>query len=123
MADQDYSASAGVFLMAEAIRTGTDGFEFNRFERARIIGARALQIALGAPVLLDLSPVDPVKVAEAEFARGMIPITVLREPAHLKAPRRRVKVARIGEIGEPGEIQLGGAPPPEGVVEEEDESP
>ena len=92
----------------------------DRFERARIIGARSLQIALGAPVLLDMPLVDPVRVADAEFARGVIPITVVRETATLKAPRRRIKVARIGEIGEPGEITLGGAPPPEGVDDEEE---
>ncbi|MEE9164167.1 MAG: DNA-directed RNA polymerase subunit K, partial [Thermoplasmata archaeon] len=28
--------------------------DFTRFERARIIGARALQIAMGAPVILAI---------------------------------------------------------------------
>lgn len=98
-----------------------NGHKYNRFERARIIGARALQIALGAPILIDMQPVDPVKLAEAEFARGIIPITVLRATT-ARVPRRRIKVARISEIGEPGEIAFGGAPPPESAAEEEDES-
>ncbi|MFQ6012092.1 MAG: DNA-directed RNA polymerase subunit K [Thermoplasmata archaeon] len=54
---------------------------FTRFERARIIGARALQIAMGAPVILAIPEdlVDPVDIAELEFERGLIPITVRRE--------------------------------------------
>ena len=56
---------------------------FTRFERARILGARALQISLGAPILCDIEPtlIDPVEIAEREFAAGVIPITVRRGPA------------------------------------------
>ncbi|MGB9636447.1 MAG: DNA-directed RNA polymerase subunit K [Thermoplasmata archaeon] len=54
--------------------------KYTRFEKARIIGARALQIAMGAPVLIDVprGEIDPVKIAEAEFEKGVIPITVRR---------------------------------------------
>jgi DNA-directed RNA polymerase subunit K len=54
--------------------------EYTRFERARILGARALQVSLGAPILIDVRPdlVDPVDIAELEFAAGRIPITVRR---------------------------------------------
>jgi len=54
--------------------------EYTRFERARILGARALQVSLGAPILIDVVPtmVDPVAIAELEFAAGRIPITVRR---------------------------------------------
>ena len=54
--------------------------EYTRFERARILGARALQISLGAPILTDVPAglVDPVEIAELEFAAGRIPITVRR---------------------------------------------
>ena len=54
--------------------------EFTRFERARILGARALQVSLGAPILIDVPStlVDPVEIAEREFAAGRIPITVRR---------------------------------------------
>lgn len=54
----------------------------NRFERARIIGARALQISSGAPILIPVTAeeaVDPISVAEREYAEGVIPITVLRQ--------------------------------------------
>ena len=54
--------------------------QYTRFERARILGARALQISLGAPILIDVPPnlVDPVEIAEREFAARRIPITVRR---------------------------------------------
>jgi DNA-directed RNA polymerase subunit K len=53
---------------------------YTRFERARILGARALQISLGAPILTDVPTdlIDPVLIAEVEFAAGVIPITVRR---------------------------------------------
>jgi len=53
---------------------------YTRFERARIIGARALQIAMGAPVLIeDDGRADPLGIAIAEFDSGIIPITVKRK--------------------------------------------
>jgi DNA-directed RNA polymerase subunit K len=59
---------------------GEAGIEYTRFERARILGARALQISLGAPILIEVPAdlIDPVEIAEKEFAAGMIPITVRR---------------------------------------------
>ena len=55
---------------------------YTRFERARILGARALQVSLGAPILTEVAVglIDPVQIAEAEFAAGVIPITVRRGP-------------------------------------------
>ncbi len=54
-------------------------FRYTRFEKARIIGARALQIALGAPVLVDVPEGStPLQAAIIEFERGVIPITVIR---------------------------------------------
>ncbi len=54
--------------------------EYTRFEKARIIGARALQIALGAPILIHVpeSIYDPLDIAMYEFEKGVIPITVRR---------------------------------------------
>jgi DNA-directed RNA polymerase subunit K len=54
--------------------------EYTRFERARILGARALQVSLGAPLLIDVPDglIDPVTISEMEFASGVIPITVRR---------------------------------------------
>jgi len=55
--------------------------EYTRFERARIIGARALQISMGAPVLInsfEQSDDDPLFIALDEFNKGIIPVTVKR---------------------------------------------
>ena len=54
--------------------------KYTRYEKARIIGARALQIAMGAPVLVDLPEnlTDPIEIALYEFERDAIPITVVR---------------------------------------------
>lgn len=51
---------------------------YTRYERARIVGARSLQISMGAPVLIETSSIDPLEIAEEEFAKGVIPITVKR---------------------------------------------
>ncbi len=53
-------------------------FEYTRFEKARIIGARALQIAMGAPVLIETEAKNSLDIAKDEFERGAIPITVRR---------------------------------------------
>ena len=55
--------------------------KYTRFERARIIGARALQISMGAPVLVDISDdmIDPIEISIIEFDRSAIPMTVKRE--------------------------------------------
>jgi len=56
--------------------------EYTRFEKARIIGARALQISMGAPSTLAKIPkevIDPVDIAMLEFEENAIPITVRRE--------------------------------------------
>ncbi len=55
-----------------------------RYERARIIGARALQISLGAPVLIDVDKGEPIELAMAELEQGVIPITVKRAVKDLK---------------------------------------
>ena len=52
---------------------------YTRYERARIIGARALQISMGAPVLIKSERIDPLEIALEEFASEVIPITVKRK--------------------------------------------
>jgi len=51
---------------------------YTRYERARIVGARALQISMGAPILVKTSKIDPLLIALEEFEKGLIPITVRR---------------------------------------------
>ncbi len=52
--------------------------KYTKYEEARIIGARALQIAAGAPVLIDTDEMDSIEIAIQEFEKGVIPITVKR---------------------------------------------
>ncbi len=51
---------------------------YTRFETARLIGARALQIKMGAPVLVKTpkSVERPIEIAKFEFEKGVLPITV-----------------------------------------------
>ncbi|MDG6228631.1 MAG: DNA-directed RNA polymerase subunit K [Candidatus Thermoplasmatota archaeon] len=54
--------------------------KYTRYEKARIIGARALQISMGAPSLIPI-PKDvifPIDIAMLEFKEDAIPITVKR---------------------------------------------
>jgi len=54
--------------------------ELTRFEKARIVGARALQLAMGAPPLMVLPNgiFEPFEIARLEFASDVIPLTVVR---------------------------------------------
>ncbi|MBU4077100.1 MAG: DNA-directed RNA polymerase subunit K [Euryarchaeota archaeon] len=52
--------------------------KYTRYERARIIGARALQISMGAPVLIEVDKKEPIEIAYIELEKGVIPITVKR---------------------------------------------
>jgi len=52
---------------------------FTKYEQARIIGARALQIAMGAPILVDRgTELNPIEIAKKEFNAGVLPITIRR---------------------------------------------
>ncbi len=55
--------------------------KYTRFERARIIGARALQISLGAPILVEIADdvIDPIEISIQEYNKGVIPMTVKRD--------------------------------------------
>lgn len=53
--------------------------KYTRYERARIVGARALQIFMGAPVFINTDSIDPLEIALEEMRQGLIPITVRRD--------------------------------------------
>ena len=60
--------------------------KYNKYETARMIGARALQISMGAPFLIKLEEEDlkklrynPIEIAKLEFDKGVIPITVKKQ--------------------------------------------
>lgn len=65
--------------VSEEIRIGPPFL--TRYEKARIIGIRALQISRGAPPLVPPEVVgsnDPVLIAKYEVEKGILPASVLR---------------------------------------------
>ncbi len=59
--------------------------KYTRYEKARLVGARALQLSMGAPLMLKLSEEDlerinynPVEIAKMELEKGILPITIKR---------------------------------------------
>ena len=52
-----------------------------RFEKARVVGARALQISMGAPVLVKLPSTvkEPSEIVLRELRAGVLPLTVIRQ--------------------------------------------
>jgi DNA-directed RNA polymerase I, II, and III subunit RPABC2 len=61
--------------------------KITRFEKARIVGARSLQISMGAPILLELDENlssggtglnSPIAIALKELEIGILPITIRR---------------------------------------------
>lgn len=60
--------------------------KITKYEKARILGCRALQISLGAPILIKLDEeklksirYDTLEIAKLEFEKGLIPINI-RKP-------------------------------------------
>ena len=53
--------------------------EHSRFEKARVIGARALQISMRAPVDIKVPEeiIDPVIIAQMEYDTDAIPIDIV----------------------------------------------
>ncbi|KAF0699266.1 Aste57867_10166 [Aphanomyces stellatus] len=50
-----------------------------KYERARVLGTRALQISMNAPVMVDIEgETDPLKIAMKELAERKIPIIIRR---------------------------------------------
>lgn len=50
-----------------------------KYEKSRIIGARALQLSMGAPILVDSEDViDPIMIAEQELSNNVLPLTIRR---------------------------------------------
>ena len=54
---------------------------YTRYEKTRIISARALQIAQGSPVLVDVPKgvIEPIEIAKLEWEAGVIPIDIKEE--------------------------------------------
>ncbi|MFH0849291.1 MAG: DNA-directed RNA polymerase subunit K [archaeon] len=54
--------------------------KLTRFEKARVVGARALQISMGAPVLIEIDDPtrSPIEIALIELNAGALPMSIRR---------------------------------------------
>jgi DNA-directed RNA polymerases I, II, and III subunit RPABC2 len=54
--------------------------KLTRFEKARIVGARSLQIAMGAPAFIPLEPRfrGPIDIATSELEEDALPLSIRR---------------------------------------------
>jgi len=57
--------------------------EYTKYEKARIISSRALQIAQGAPILVKIPKgmTDPKEIAKIEWDAGVVPIDIKKKTA------------------------------------------
>jgi DNA-directed RNA polymerase subunit K len=70
----------------------TEEVRYTKYEIARMIGSRALQISMGAPFLIKISEAElekigynPIEIAKLELQKDALPITVKRPlPARRK---------------------------------------
>ena len=86
-----------MFLVSN-INMAAQKYEFSKYERARIIGARGLQISMDAPLLIKLKDeeldginYDPLKIAEKELDSGVLPISV-NKPMPIKTEEDLSKI-------------------------------
>lgn len=70
---------------AQQAENKNEQFEYTKYEKARMIGSRALQLSMGAPFLVELSTdelkkirYDPIEIALKEYEANVLPITVKR---------------------------------------------
>ena len=97
--------------------------KFTKYELARILGARALQISMNAPLLIkinkeDLEKInyDALKIAEVELNSEILPISIKRPfPEKREERLKRVRERKIPdqgvqskEVAEESEIAGGG---------------
>lgn len=77
--------------------------EFSKYEKARVLGARALQIAMNAPLLIkinqeDLEKInfDALKIAEIELNSNVLPISIKKPfPEKKEEELKRAKELKI----------------------------
>jgi DNA-directed RNA polymerase subunit K len=82
--------------------------KYTKYEIARIIGSRALQISMGAPIMVKLEKEDlermrynVLEIAKLEFEKDLVPITVKRLPPKrvdtMEKPVPRRPIPKLGE--------------------------
>lgn len=73
--DQEESMEGRARSVAERITTRY----LTKYERARVLGTRALQISMNAPIMVDAGDLtDPLEIAMKELREKKIPFTIRR---------------------------------------------
>ena len=113
--------------------------DFTKYERARILGARAFQIAMNAPLLIKISQedlekikFDSLKIAEVELNSNILPISIKKpfpekkEEILKRAKEKKIDNKKIEEmtseeekIAKEGEIMELATPEDEQEISEE----
>ena len=77
--------------------TKKEEIKLTKYEKARIIGARAMQVSMGAKILIPMTDTDfeklgydPIAIAKKEFEAGVIPIDVVRPMPKKKIEKEEV---------------------------------
>lgn len=78
------------------VQDAGEAIEFTKYEKARMIGSRALQLSMGAPFLIKIETeelaamrYDPIEIALKEFDEGVLPITVKRPEIFLGRKKKK----------------------------------
>lgn len=97
--------------------------DLTKYERARILGARALQVSMNAPLLIKIDPqdlekinYDALKIAEIELNSNVLPISIHKPlPERKGGELKRAKEKKLSdeeaekkEVAEEAEIAKGG---------------
>ncbi len=60
--------------------------EYTKYEKARILGSRALQISMGAPFLVKMDEeqlnsvkFNPIEIAKLELEADVIPLSIVKK--------------------------------------------
>ncbi len=99
--------------------------EFTKYERARILGARALQISMDAPVLLKLTPeqleelnYDSLKIAKKELDDNVLPISIIRPLPEKKESKLKAIKREAFVLGTEGNEEAASADSEDEIVQE-----
>ena len=87
--------------------------QFTKYELARILGARALQLAMDAPILLKIDKekleeinYDVLRIAELELESDVLPITVKRPfPKKASDKLKKIEKEEKKETGEEEKVE------------------
>ncbi len=98
--------------------------ELTKYETARILGARALQVAMNAPLFIKISDedlekikFDALKIAEVELNSGILPISIKKEIKISEKRKEEIESEDEEDIAKEGEIMA--LAKPEDEVEDE----